>query len=185
MVVERLGAGTSSGDLARIYDEHVDAVFGYVARRLGADVARDVIADVFEVAATRLDQYDESRGSHRAWLFGIATNLIRHHWRTEQRRLRAWSRVGGREVALGDPLIDVDVRLDAANDAALVMAAIGELEAEDRDLLLLIVWENCSYSECGEILAIPIGTVRSRLHRVRRQLRAAAEAKSLNRVVTQ
>lgn len=185
MGVERLGVGTSPGDLARMYDENVDAVFGYVARRLGADVARDVIADVFEVAATRLDQFDSSRGSHRAWLFGIATNLIRHHWRTEQRRLQAWARVGGREVALGDPLIDVDVRLDAVNDAAVVMVAIGELDPEDRDLLLLIVWENCSHSECGEILGIPTGTVRSRLHRVRRQLRTAVEAKSSTGMVTQ
>ena len=183
--MEHLGVGPSPVNLSGMYDEHVDAVYGYVARRLGDDVARDVIADVFEVAATRLDQFDSARGSPRAWLFGIATNLIRHHWRTEQRRLRAWARVGGREVALGDPLIDVDVRLDAVADAALVMVAIGELDAEDRDLLLLIVWENCSYSECSEILGVPVGTVRSRLHRVRRQLRTALESKSSSWVVTQ
>ena len=55
------------------------------------------------------------------------------------------------------------------------MAAIGELPPEDRDLLLLTVWEECSYRDSAQILDIPVGTVRSRLHRIRRQLRVAVD----------
>ncbi len=160
-------------DVARLYDEHVDAVFGYLARRLGPDSARDVVADVFEVAVAQHDRFDPARGSPRAWLFGIATNLIRRHWRTEQRRLRAWQHAGARPSVAGDPLLAVVERLDAVDAVAVVMAAVAELEADDRDLLLLVAWEGASYATCASILGIPLGTARSRLHRIRGQLHAA------------
>ena len=159
--------------LARLYDDHVDAVHAYLARRLGGDLARDLVADVFEAAAGQLTRFDPALGSERAWLFGIATNVLRRHWRTEERRLRAWRRAGARQGVPGDPLLDVVTRLDAENDAATVMAAIADLPAEDRDLLLLVVWEGCRYDECAAVVGIPVGTVRSRLHRIRRQLAEA------------
>jgi RNA polymerase sigma factor (sigma-70 family) len=169
-------SGQDSGvDAARLYDEHVDAVYGYLARRLGSDTARDVLADVFEVALAQIDRFDPARGPERAWLFGIATNLIRRHWRTEQRRLRAWRRVGALPPVAGDPLLDVIDRLDAADEVAAVMAAVAELEPDDRDLLLLVTWEALSYAACASILGIPVGTVRSRLHRIRSELRGAAK----------
>ncbi|MCB0969016.1 MAG: RNA polymerase sigma factor [Ilumatobacter sp.] len=158
---------------ARLFDEHVDVVYGYVARRLGADLAADVVGDVFEIAVGQLDRYDPARGSERAWLFGIATNLVRRHWRTEQRRLRATRRAAGRSVVPGDPLLDVVDRLDASTDAERVLAAVGDLAPDDRDLLLLIAWEDATYQDCADVLGIPVGTVRSRLHRIRRDLQAA------------
>jgi len=162
-------------DPARLYDEHVDAVYAYVARRLGAELAGDVLADVFEAALGQLDRFDPDRGAERAWLFGIATNLIRRHWRTEQRRLRAWRRASAQLVVAGDPLLDTVERLAAADEMDTVMAAVAELAADDRDLLLLVAWEGVPYAACAEILDIPVGTVRSRLHRIRRDLRAAIE----------
>lgn len=160
-------------DAARLFDEHVDAVYGFVARRLGRDAAADVVGDVFEVALELPDRYDAARGSERAWLFGIAANLMRRHWRTEQRRLRATYRVAMRPAVPGDALLDIAERLDAATEADRVMIAVGDLAPEDRDLLLLIAWEDTPYKVCAEILGIPIGTVRSRLHRIRSELHSA------------
>lgn len=162
-------------DPAGLYDEHVDAVYLYVARRLGPELARDVIADVFEAAIAGLNGFDPARGSARAWLFGIATNLMRRHWRTEVRRLRAWERAGAQVGVTGDPLLGVEDRIDATRRVADVMAAIGDLSPDDRDLLLLIAWEGAPYAACAAILDIPVGTVRSRLNRIRRDLRSAIE----------
>lgn len=156
---------------ARLFDEHVDAVYGYIGRRLGREAAADVVGDVFEIALSQSDRYDAARGSERAWLFGIATNLIRRHWRTEQRRLRATRRVANRPAVPGDALLDIAERIDASTEAERVMAAVGDLAPEDRDLLLLIAWEDTPYKVCAQILDIPVGTVRSRLHRIRRELR--------------
>jgi len=159
---------------ADLYDDHVDDVYGYLARRLGASVAVDLTADVFEIAIAKIGDYDSARGSQRAWLFGIATNMIRRHWRTERRRLTAWHRMTGRTPVANDPLLDIADQLDAASEVSAVMSAITEIPADDRDLLFLIAWEERSYSECAQILDIPVGTVRSRLHRIRRQIKQAA-----------
>jgi len=159
---------------ADLYDDHVDDVYAYLARRLGASVAVDVTADVFEVAIAQIGDYDSARGSQRAWLFGIATNMIRRHWRTERRRLTAWHRMAERTAVVSDPLRDIAAQLDAISEVSAVMAAIAEIPADDRDLLFLIAWEELSYLECAQILGIPVGTVRSRLHRIRRQIKQAA-----------
>jgi RNA polymerase sigma-70 factor (ECF subfamily) len=79
-----------------------------------------------------------------------------------------------RSTTPGDPLLDIVRRLDASVEVDRVMAAVGDLSPEDRDLLLLIAWEGTPYAECAEILSIPVGTVRSRLHRIRRELQEAA-----------
>lgn len=159
---------------ADLYDDHVDDVYRYLSRRLGAPVALDLTADVFEIAIAKIAGYDPGRGSQRAWLFGIATNLIRRHWRTERRRLTAWHRMAGRTAVANDPLLDIADQLDATSEVSAVMSAIAEIPAADRDLLFLIAWEELLYSECAQILDIPVGTVRSRLHRIRRQIKQAA-----------
>lgn len=57
------------------------------------------------------------------------------------------------------------------------------MRAGDRDVLLLVAWADMSYAEVAEALAIPVGTVRSRLNRAWRQLRVLAEDESLNRLL--
>jgi len=156
----------------QLYRDNVDAVFLYLARRLGRDLAGDLTADTFRIAIERLDHYDPSLGSQRSWLFGVATNLLRRHWRTEERRLRALSRQVHAGIPSIDPLQRVNERIDAVASVDRLMAAVAELPGDDRDLLALVAWEGCSHREVADILQIPMGTVRSRLHRVRGLLRA-------------
>ena len=77
----------------------------HVARRVGRDLAVHVVAEAFRIAIEDLDHYDDARGSERAWLFDIATNLVRRHWRTETGRLAAMGRYGATQVPAGDPLL--------------------------------------------------------------------------------
>jgi RNA polymerase sigma-70 factor (ECF subfamily) len=163
------------GDAAVLYEEHVDAIHAYVARRVGRELAADVTAETFRIAIDQQHSFDPERGSARAWLFGIATNLIRRHWRTEERRLRAMARSVSHGDDCGDQTSEsidrVAERVDAGSDARAVLAAVAALESADRELLVLIVWEELRHDEVAQVLGIPIGTVRSRLHRIRRQLR--------------
>jgi RNA polymerase sigma-70 factor (ECF subfamily) len=71
----------------------------------------------------------------------------------------------------GDPLLDTESRLDALNAAEQVAEAVEALDPDDRELLVLIAWERLSSAEVAEVLGIPAGTVRSRLQRIRNQLR--------------
>lgn len=172
-------------DLAVLYEDHVDAIHAYVARRLGRELASEVTAETFRLALDRVDQFDPDRGSPRMWLFGIATNLIRRHWRTEQRRLRAMARAANSEDR-EDPAIDpglerVVEQLDADAELRAVLEAVADLEENDRALLVLLAWEECSHEEIARVLDIPTGTVRSRLHWIRRELRSAMSSAAAER----
>lgn len=153
------------------FDVHVDTIHRYVARRAGDDVALDVTAESFRVALEQFGRFDPSRGDERAWLYGIATNLLRRHWRTEQRRLRTQLHAEARTTVPGDPLVAVDDRVDAERDVERVLDAIDRLDSDDRDLVVLAAWEHLSSGEIAQALGVPASTIRSRLRRIRVQLR--------------
>lgn len=144
-----------------VFDRHFDAVHGYIQRRVGPDLADDLAAETFTCAFDRRRRYDLSRADARPWLLGIATNLLRRHWRTERRRLGAMSR------AAAEPPLEEGGR----GVHAELFSALGELSRRDRETLLLFAWAELSYQEIADALRVPVGTVRSRLARTRRVLR--------------
>lgn len=176
-----VGGDTSGSGLepARLvgawFEDHVDAIHAYVCRRAGRDVAGDVTAETFRVALTQFERYDPTLGNERAWLYGIASNLLRRHWRSEQRALRSLHRSARARLAPDDPLSAVEDRIDAHRDIDRVLDAVALLDPDDRDLLLLTVWEGLTSTEVAAAIGIPAGTVRSRLSRIRGQLRAHQE----------
>lgn len=167
-----------------MYDDHAARVFAYLARRVGSDLAEDLLAETFRVAIESYPTFDSSRGGERAWLFGIATNLVRRHWRTERRRLLALQRSASASPQHIDPLIGmadgVADRMDAENDAARLLRAVLDLPADDRDLLFLSGWERLNSTEIGRALQLSPATVRSRLHRLRRDLRESIDSDPLS-----
>ena len=167
--------GRTRADAETLYLAHVEAIYAYLARRLGSELANDLAAETFRVAIENLERFDTTRGSERAWLFGIAPNLMRRHWRTETRRLRAMSRHANVPATALDPLLGVTERIDATQESQRLLRAVANLAAEDRDLLVLVAWERCSHREVADALGIPMGTVRSRLHRIRTELRTGMD----------
>jgi RNA polymerase sigma factor (sigma-70 family) len=144
-----------------LFERQFDSVYGYLARRVGPELGRDLASETFTRAFAARKRYDPARGEARAWLFGIANNLLRRHYRDEERRLRAFARV--------------DVATDAASPELTLADALATLAQEERDVLLLFAWADLRYAEIATALGVPIGTVRSRLHRARAHGRAALE----------
>lgn len=155
---------------AIIFDRHYDTVSRYLTRRAGVDQAEDLASETFTAAFDARHRYDPGHASARPWLLGIATNLLRHHARAEARRLRAYARLDDRG-AVDDGLSQVDTRLDAGRAWPAVARALADLNRGDRDALLLLAWADLHYDEIAVALRIPIGTVRSRIHRARQRLR--------------
>jgi RNA polymerase sigma factor (sigma-70 family) len=155
---------------AVIFERHYGAIHRYLQRRLGLALAEDLAAQTFVEAFAARGRYDQSRSDARPWLLGIATNLVRHHWRKETRALRAYARTGEDPSSHGfeDEVIE---HLDQTRAGPLAARAVAALDRRDRDVLLLFAWEESSYEEIAAALEIPIGTVRSRLARARRQVR--------------
>ncbi|GII65244.1 DNA-directed RNA polymerase sigma-70 factor [Sphaerisporangium krabiense] len=158
---------------AVLFDRHADEIFRYAARRLGPEIAEDVVAEVFLAAFRGRARYDPSRPDARPWLYGIATNVVAHHRGAERRRVRAMAKVAGqRPGSPADAFDERSVERVAAGGLRPRLAqALAGLSAKERDLLLLVAWTDLTYEEVARALEIPVGTVRSRLHRVRAKLR--------------
>jgi len=165
------------GRFGPIFDRHATVLHRYLVRRIGPDDADGLLGEIFRIAFEKRATYDPARPSARPWLYGIATNLVAKHRRSEARRYYAVARLAARRVP-GGP--DLDEQVSAAVDAhdrwLRVAAAVAELPAPERDALILHVWEGLAYEEVASALDVPVGTVRSRLNRARRRLREPAAA---------
>lgn len=157
-----------------LFERHAADIHGYAARRLGVRAADDLMAETFLIAFRHRGRYDLSRDSARPWLYGIATNLIARHRRSEARAYRALARSGAAPDPPAESVADDAIeRVTAVGVRPLLAGALARLQPRDRDVLLLIAWADLTYDQVGESLGIPIGTVRSRLHRARSQVRQA------------
>jgi RNA polymerase sigma-70 factor (ECF subfamily) len=157
-----------------IFERHFTQIYRYVARRLGPDDAADVCGEVFATAFRRRLDYDRARPDALPWLYGIATRLVSNHRHAERRRLLLLSRSAG-PTDPGAAFDDADARVDAQRQGPAVMDAVARLSPGDRDVLLLFAWADLSYEQIADALTVPVGTVRSRLHRARSSLKGALE----------
>jgi DNA-directed RNA polymerase specialized sigma24 family protein len=87
------GAVEAPDDFAAAFRAHFGPVYRFIARRVGTALAEDLAAEAFAIAYRRRASYQPSRGSVRSWLYGIATNVVRGHWRDEQLLLELDARV--------------------------------------------------------------------------------------------
>ena len=175
---ELIGRSVDEPELfAALFDRHATSVHRYLGRRVG-DRADDLLSETFLIAFRRRGSYRPDHVEVRPWLLGIATNLVHGHVRTEQRRYRALARAAAEPaVPAPDPGESAD-RLTAQALRGPLAAALAGLKARDRDVLLLFAWGQLGYEEIAAVLDVPVGTVRSRLNRARRQTRAALGATS-------
>ncbi|MFB9838368.1 RNA polymerase sigma factor [Actinoallomurus acaciae] len=170
---QTIGASLTDPErFAEIFHRHWDEIHRYVARRLGPEAAEDVGAETFAVAFRSRERYNLDRPDARPWLYGIATNLIGQHRRAERRRHQLLARTPA-EGETGSFTDGSDARVTAELLGPRIASVLTNLSAADRDLLLLIAWADLTYEEAAEALRVPMGTVRSRLHRIRKKVRRA------------
>jgi RNA polymerase sigma factor (sigma-70 family) len=157
-------------DFEAAFREHFPPVYRFISRRVGPAIAEDLAAETFATAYRRRALFEPARGSLRSWLYGIATNLVRNHWRAEQHLLALDARLVP-EIDPPDSSDAADQRVTAALLAPRLAAALGLLTREQRDVLLLHAWAELSHEEIAAALGIGPGTARSRLSRARASLR--------------
>jgi RNA polymerase sigma factor (sigma-70 family) len=152
-----------------LFERHAGTLFRYACRRVGAEVAEDVVAETFLAAFRQRARYDVSRSDARPWLLGILVREVSRHRRREISRLMALARAVEPDQVDG-PADRIAEDLTARSARARLAVALARLKQRDRDVLTLIAWQEMSYDEVGQVLGIPVGTVRSRLNRARRQM---------------
>jgi RNA polymerase sigma factor (sigma-70 family) len=166
-----------AADLATMFDRHARDLLRYCTRRVGEQVAEDVVAETFLVAYEQWGRFDPARGPLLPWLYGIVTNLLRRHRRAEVRALRA---LAAAEVT-ADFSSRAAERVDAQRVAGSLAAVLAALPRRQRDVLLLYAVAELEYAEIASALGIPLGSVQSALHRARTKVRAALISEGASR----
>jgi len=151
-------------DVERLFRTYNAPLVRYLTRRLGdRDWAEEVAQETF-LRALRQDRID----NERAWLFAVATNLVRDEARKDARRRRHLALLAERERAEG-PAEQEPTSLERAQEAAMARRAVDALAERDR-LALLMREEGLSYEEIAVALELSPGSVGTTLSRARRRL---------------
>ncbi|ROR90896.1 RNA polymerase sigma factor [Nocardioides aurantiacus] len=157
-----------------VFDRHAPEILRYLTRRVGPQDAEDLLSQTFLVALEKRASFDQGAETARPWLYGIASNVLLRRQRDEVRFLRALARVSGEpdEANFEEAAAQ---RVDARSESAALAAGLASLSPGDRNVLLLVVWADLSHQQISRALGIPVGTVKSRTHRARQQLRRHLE----------
>jgi RNA polymerase sigma-70 factor (ECF subfamily) len=144
--------------MAALYRRHGGLVYRFSLRMSGIPAAAEEITqEVFLALLTQVDRFDAGRGMLSTWLCGIA-------------RRQVWKYLARNNAALvdsDDGPAEVMLRGEAV---AAVRAGMDQLPPALREVVILCALEEMSYEQAAQVLAVPVGTVRSRLHRAKARL---------------
>jgi RNA polymerase sigma factor (sigma-70 family) len=154
-----------------VFDRHFATIHRYLERRVGRDVADELAGEVFRIAFEQRRRFRPVHESALPWLYGLATNLLLKRWRGDARAARALARLQAASRNGDGELEAAEDRLSAAAARTRLLETLAALSPGDRDVVVLVAWEELTYEEVAAALDIPLGTVRSRLNRARRAFR--------------
>jgi len=162
------GSSAAFGELVRKYQDRLYNTLAHLTGR--PEDARDLVQDAFVTAFVKLDSF-QGRSAFYTWLYRIAFNLAA----TRRRQRRPTASVEQTRERCGEEPIEPgggpQERLEQIERCRQVRDAIAQLADEFRSVVVLRELEGQPYDAIAEILDLPVGTVRSRLHRARAQLR--------------
>jgi RNA polymerase sigma-70 factor (ECF subfamily) len=164
----RGGDQAAFGDFVR---RHTAAVHRWMARSVGEQDADDMTQEVFLKAYRGLDRF-RGDAPARAWLAAIADNAVKNRYRSLSRFRRIFSGADAAEVEAAAEAADPEQTARSGESRRHVAEALGRIPAEFRMPVVLRDLEEWSYEEIAISLAVPVGTVKSRIARGRGQLRA-------------
>jgi RNA polymerase sigma-70 factor (ECF subfamily) len=156
----------TNAEFQTAFDQHKDAVYRFAWRMSGSvAAAEDITQDVFVGLLRHPGRFDPARGTLRAFLLGIARNLTLKHWRAEHRFEPLDDEA---EAGVAEP---IDLERGEVGD--LVGRAVRALRPLQREVVILAEYEGLTLAEIARAVEVDVGTVKSRLHRARENLRRA------------
>lgn len=143
-------------------------LLAYLARRVGADEAPDLLSETMVIAWRRVKDLPADEEQARMWLFGVARGTLLNHDRASKRR---WALLGRLTHHLKSVAPASDVGIE-------VRDAIARLGADQAEIVRLVHWEGLTLAQAAAVLDIPASTARTRYQRARDALRATLTSAS-------
>ncbi|WP_342371806.1 sigma-70 family RNA polymerase sigma factor [Propioniciclava soli] len=163
----------SEGDFEALFAATSASVFAYARRHVEADVAADVVSEVYLVAWKRRHELPDEPV---AWLLVTARHVVLRYWRTRSRQLRLMTELAGIQAMAATSDASVEER-------SALGAAFAALSADDREALLLVGWDGLTPQQAARVMGCSANTFAARLSRARRRLsNQAGDQRSLRLV---
>lgn len=161
--------GTPDAEFATYFREHHGHLSAYVRRRCDEALVADVVSEAFLIAWRRRA---ESSSGGRAWLFKTARLVMNNSMRAERRQQRLGHRLASLQGS------SVRASEDSTTEAEVVLRTLRRMSEPDREVLMLVHWEDLGGAELGEALGCSAATAAVRLHRARKRFRRALTVSS-------
>jgi len=175
----RAVAQGSGEAMATIYQRHGPLIYRF-SFRISQDqsIAEEVTQDVFLALLRQSDRFDPARAALSTWLCGIARRLV---WKQLERRqhhllIDLPEESGEAESLEGDP----DVTLSRKEAVAAVQRGLDTLPVQLKEVIVLCEFEEMKYEDAALVVGVPVGTIRSRLHRAKARLALALGGAAMN-----
>ena len=166
----RRSRGGDAQAFGQLVERYQGRLLTAVTRSVGRQaVAEDIVQETFVRAFQAIDRF-QGRSRFYTWLYRIAFNLVASRHRRERRTSNPGGPVPLEEVEASEA-VNPRAQAEAEERRQRVQHAIGELSETFRLPLVLREIEGMNYEEIGEVLRLPVGTVKSRIHRARMELR--------------
>ncbi|MBR5710055.1 MAG: RNA polymerase sigma factor [Thermoguttaceae bacterium] len=179
-LLERFNFQKDSRALEVLIQRYESPLFNYLFRYLGnREAAEDVFQASFLQVYSKSDQFDPSK-KFKPWLYTVATNQAIDYQRRNHRKTtisldvsygsEADESTGSLQEILESAEKDPSFSMDTAEQAQRVRAAVDELPDILRETVNLVYFEDLKYKDAADILGVPVGTVKSRLHAAMKKL---------------
>lgn len=161
--------GGDANAFGLLFERHGNTIYNFCFRRVGNWAAAEDLLSVVFLECWRRRDAEIPTGMVVAWLYGIATNVLRNQHRSERRYAAALMRIP--EPPTGPPVGDLAAqRIDDERQMQRVLAFVRQLPRRELEVFALCGWFELTYEDAALALGIPVGTVRSRLSRARKRL---------------
>ena len=130
-----------------LYDKYIKKIYDFVYyKTMHKETAEDLVSDIFIKALDKINSFDAQKGSFNSWIYRIARNTVIDHYRTQKKDKNiddVWDLSSNEDIA-----VDVDVRAQMEK----VQEHLSKLKAEQRDIVVMRLWQGMSHKEIADVL---------------------------------
>ncbi|NUM25367.1 MAG: RNA polymerase sigma factor [Candidatus Buchananbacteria bacterium] len=164
-IIGRCQAGDSQA-FGLLYDRYVKKIYDFIYYKTWhKETAEDLTSQTFFKALNKIKDFNVNKGTFQAWIYQIARNTVIDHYRSSKAEL-AIEDVWG----LSDES-DIERDVDTAAKLAQVEQYLQKLKPQQRDIIILRLWENKTYQEISEITGLSLTNCKVTFSRVMSKLR--------------